>query len=270
MTFELELPAGVLGGHMKRASFCSDIQDILLDIGDGTLKTYAVGAANDRIAMVETAIDTPESIIIGIPKVSAVVDKISNFKPEEMISLLIDDKNQMKLVRKKPKKSYSISTVEELKHIRSKSPYDIYPDLEEMTIKVEVNGKAPQNGGNIISVMKIPDLAAAQKVFKNRDVFTDEVELTIKTDGTSEIWGRDEDDLGLDSFEVDMIKRPTRDFKSGYSGLIEVIKALNPKANITIYGGDGNISLLIVEDMNTEEEQYRSRYVVMPRVLRWR
>ena len=272
MPKEFQIRAGLLLNHMKRASFCTDIRDIVLEINDGIMKTGAVGAANDRIAIIRTSLgNTEESFdTLGIPNIYKVIDKIGNFRPEDMVWLKIDENNQMKVIRTKPKKTYTISTVEDITQIRSKSIYDIWADVDTMEMCLRIGDKPTQKAGNIKAILKIPNLSEAQKLFKSKDVFTDEVELTIFPEGNIEIMGRDEDDIGADFFEVEPIVKPERKISSGYSGLIEVIKALNPKADITIYIGDGTMSLMIVEKYESPEETYESIYIVMPRILRWR
>jgi len=178
------------------------------------MKTGAVGAANDRIAIIRTSLGNPEESFdtLGIPNIYKVIDKIGNFRPE---------------VRTKPKKTYNISTVEDITQIRSKSLYDIWPDVEKMEMCLKIGDKPTQKAGNIKAILKIPNLSEAQKLFKNKDIFTDEVELTVFPEGNIEIMGRDEDDIGGDFFEVEAIFKPERKMSSGYSGLIEVMKALN-------------------------------------------
>jgi len=272
MSRELQIRAGLLASHMKRASFCTDIRDIILEINDGVMKTGAVGVANDRIAIIRTSIENSEGSFetLGIPNIYNVIDKIGNFKPDDMIWLKIDENNQMKIIRTKPKKTYSITTVEDITQIRSKSVYDIWPDAEKMEMCLQIGDKPVQKAGNIKAILKIPNLSEAQKIFKNKDVFTDEVEFTIFPEGNIEIVGRDEDDIGADFFEVEAIVKPDKRISSGYNGLIEVIKALNPKADITMYIGDGTMSMMIVEKRESPEETYESIYIIMPMTLRWR
>lgn len=272
MPQELQIGAGLLFNHMKRAAFCTDIRDIILEINEGVMKTSAVGAANDRIAIIRTSLkDSDDSFEpLGIPNIYKVIDKIGNFRPEDMIWLKIDENNQMKVIRTKPKKTYTISTVEDVSQIRSKSVYDIWPDVETMEMCLKIGNKPTQKAGNIKAILEIPDLSEVQKIFKNKDVFTDEVELIIFPEGNIEIIGRDEDDIGADFFEVQPIVKPDKKISSGYSGLIEVIKSLNPKADITMYIGDGTMSLMIVEKYDTPEEKYESIYIIMPKILRWR
>jgi len=189
MTGEFQIRAGLLANHMKRASFCTDIRDIILEINEGVMKTGAVGAANDRIAIIRTSLENPEESFdtLGIPNIYKVIDKIGNFRPEDMIWLKIDENNQMKVIRTKPKKTYTISTVEDITQIRSKSVYDIWPDAEKMEMCLKVGDKPTQKAGNIKAILRIPNLSEAQKLFKNKDVFTDEVELTVFPEGHIEI-----------------------------------------------------------------------------------
>lgn len=272
MTFEFEISAGDLKDHMSRAAFCTDIRDIILEIKDGYMETFAVGVVNDRVSEIQTILEhSPEkNEIFGIPNIPGVIDKIGNFNPGDKVSVILDNNNQMKIIRKKPKKTYTISTVADIKHIRSKCMYNIWPDLEKMEFHLKVKGKPIQMAGKIEAIMSIPNLSEVQKIFKNKDVFTDETELIFKLDGTIGLRGIDEEDIGSDEFQVDMTTIPKNDIVKGYSGLIEVIKALNSQAEIMIYGGNGAVSLMITEKMDTPEKKYNSMYIIMSRVLRWK
>ena len=272
MPKNFQIRAGLLKDHMKRASFCTDIRDLIIEIDKGVMKTGAVGAANDRIAIIRTYLEDPGESFesMGIPNIYKVIDKVSNFHQDDIVTVEIDENNQMKIIRKKSKKSYTISTVEDISQIRSKSVYDIWPDTDKMELSLRVKDKPVQKAGNIKAILEIEDLSEVQKLFKNKDVFTDEVELTVFPEGNIEILGRDEDDIGADFFKVNPIFKPEKQISSGYSGLIEIIKILNPKADITMYIGDGTMSLMVREIYDSPEETYESVYVIMPRILRWR
>ena len=269
--FEFQIRAKTLVNHMKRAAFCTDIQGIIIEIDKDIMKTSAVGVTNDRVGIIRTRLEKPveEPAVFGIPGIRKVIDKVKNFDPDDMLTVSIDNNNQMKILRPKPKKTYTVSTVEELKHIRSKCVYDIWVDPEKMEFCLQVEENPVQMAGKIEVILTLPNLSGIQKIFREKDVFTDEIELSLRADGTVEIMGREEDDFGSDMIEGEMTIYPEEDIIMGYSGLIEVIKSLNPKANITLYGGKGTMSLVITEERNTPEESYRSIYMIMTRTLRW-
>ncbi|MCK5013801.1 MAG: hypothetical protein KAS66_08265 [Candidatus Omnitrophica bacterium] len=270
MSVTFQVRAGLLLNHMKRAAFCSDIRDLYIEIEHNIMKTSAIGVTNDRLATIRTHIDKgPEKrMIIGIPEVRNAINRVMNFKPDDIL-ILEDDGTQLKILREKPKKSYILAGVADLKAIKSKSVYEVSVNTEEKEFDIEVVGKPSQRAGGIEAITTLDNLSDIKAIFKDKDVFTDETELSIMSSGEIHLKGKSDEDVGDDIIEATPKSIPKNDIVRGYSGLIEVIKSLNPKADITLYAGTGTVSLVITESLDIPGEKYDSVYTVMSRNLRW-
>jgi hypothetical protein len=239
---------------LQKACFDESINQpqIVSDGKTGVILTRDAG--NSRIAYIRFPFDLEGTFVlqdVKDPKNGA-IKKLRNFESDVTASI-----KDGKLLIKGKGKSYRFPLINGLCGSTNVSP--ITPIRRGSTIYFAKADGSEQRATDLGVAIAPEDMSKFKKAFKSEDVYKERATIMICTNGSFNIFGKDEVDfVASDEIKCTVIKNFNLDIQNMFTGLDELAAVLGTK-DVTIYTDQDN--MFVVEETDGEIE---ATYAIMP------
>lgn len=236
---DVNVESGVLTDFLTSAYFTPTILNMLVEFkADGTMRIAATGVANDRLVVCKyPATEVVEPGAWGIGDISSVISKLSNFARSDKLRVHLDTKlNKVVVERTSKKKSYKFPIIPEVS-VTSTSIFAIgIGDAGEIRVK-NLKNDSTNTFGRFLTSFK-PNVEHFRKIMKSRDSFTNNIKISVSTDGEVYVSTIAEDGTeAVEALDVTDIAAPEVEVSSEYSLLHEVISNIKKESSIEVFLG---------------------------------